>query len=90
MTCVRQRTPIVQRALPENRIFVRWQQRMGVNVKSAVCARCDEPSTTVVAEISGLTLYMDVCQEHLAELLEGARPLGPDRPRALTEPRVGP
>ncbi len=55
---------------------------------SAVCARCDESSTTVVAEISGLTLYIDVCQEHLAELLEGARQVPPDRPRAWTEPRV--
>lgn len=54
---------------------------------SAVCARCDEPSTTVVAEISGLTLYVDVCQEHLAELLDGARPVTPDRPRALMELR---
>ena len=50
-----------------------------------VCARCDEPSTTVVAEISGLTVYIDVCPEHLAELLQGARP-APDRPGALSEP----
>lgn len=53
---------------------------------SAVCVRCDEPSTTVVAEICGLTLYIDVCREHLAELLEGARPVAADRPRALPEP----
>lgn len=53
---------------------------------AAVCARCDELSTTVVAEVSGLTLFIDVCQEHLAELLEGARPVAADRPRALIEP----
>jgi len=56
---------------------------------AAVCTRCEEPSTIVVAEVSGLTLYLDLCQEHLADLLEGARPLAPDRPRALTEPRGG-
>jgi hypothetical protein len=52
---------------------------------SAVCVRCDEPSTTVVAEICGLTLYIDVCPEHLAELLERARPAAADRPDVLTE-----
>jgi hypothetical protein len=54
---------------------------------AAGCVRCDEPATTVVAEISGLTLYIDLCLKHLDELLEGARPVASDRPRALTEPR---
>jgi len=54
---------------------------------TAGCARCNEPATTVVAEISGLTVYIDLCPEHLDELLEGARPVASDRPRALIEPR---
>jgi hypothetical protein len=54
---------------------------------AAGCARCDEPATTVVAEISGLTLYIDLCQEHLDELLEGARSVASERPGALIEPR---
>ena len=48
------------------------------------CARCDEPATTVVVEFSAVTAYVDLCEEHLADLLQGARPadvtgLGPHR-----------
>lgn len=40
---------------------------------AAGCARCDEPATTVVIELSALTAYLDLCEEHLADLLRGAR-----------------
>jgi hypothetical protein len=41
---------------------------------AAGCARCDEPATTVVVEFSAVTAYLDLCEEHLADLLRGARP----------------
>jgi hypothetical protein len=41
---------------------------------AAGCARCDEPATTVVVEFSAVTAYVDLCEEHLADLLRGARP----------------
>ena len=41
---------------------------------TAGCARCDEPATTVVVEFSAMTAYLDLCGEHLGELLLGARP----------------
>jgi hypothetical protein len=40
---------------------------------AAGCARCDEPATTVVVEFSAVTAYLDLCEEHLADLLRGAR-----------------
>jgi hypothetical protein len=41
---------------------------------AAGCARCDEPATTVVVEFSAVTAYVDLCEDHLADLLRGARP----------------
>jgi hypothetical protein len=41
---------------------------------AAGCARCDEAATTVVIEFSAATAYLDLCEEHLADLLRGARP----------------
>lgn len=40
---------------------------------AAGCARCDEPATIVVVEVSAVTAYLDLCEEHLADLLRGAR-----------------
>ena len=42
-------------------------------MRPAGCARCGEPATTVVVELSALTAYVDLCERHLAELLVGAR-----------------
>ena len=39
------------------------------------CARCDEPATTVVIGVSAVTAYLDLCEDHLASLLQGARPV---------------
>jgi hypothetical protein len=39
------------------------------------CARCDESATTVVVEFSVVQVYLDLCDEHLRELLRGARRL---------------
>jgi hypothetical protein len=44
---------------------------------AAGCARCDEPATTVVVEFSAVTAYLDLCEEHLADLLRAARPADP-------------
>jgi hypothetical protein len=41
---------------------------------AAGCARCDEAGTTVVVEFSAVTTYLELCEEHLADLLLGARP----------------
>jgi hypothetical protein len=54
---------------------------------AAGCARCDEPATTVVVEFSAVTAYLDLCEEHLADLLRGAHPAdarGPGSPRSDT------
>lgn len=40
---------------------------------AAGCARCDEPATTVVVEFSATTAYVDLCEQHLGDLLLGAR-----------------
>jgi hypothetical protein len=40
------------------------------------CAKCGDISTTVVVEFSATQVYIDLCDEHTQELLEGARPLG--------------
>jgi hypothetical protein len=44
------------------------------------CARCDEPATTVMVEFSAMTAYVDLCEQHLGDLLLGARPVGRDDP----------
>jgi len=38
------------------------------------CARCDETAITVIVEFSVVQVYLDLCDEHLGELLRGARP----------------
>jgi len=40
---------------------------------AAGCARCDEPATTVVVEFSAMTAYVDLCEQHLGDLLLDAR-----------------
>jgi hypothetical protein len=55
---------------------------------AAGCARCEEPATTVVVEFSAVTAYLDLCEEHLADLLRGARPAdaaGTGPPRSDTD-----
>jgi hypothetical protein len=47
---------------------------------TARCARCDEPATTVVFEFSAVTAYLDLCEDHLADLLRGARAADPMSP----------
>jgi len=42
---------------------------------AAGCARCDEPATTIVVEFSAMTAYVDLCEQHLGDLLLGARPV---------------
>lgn len=42
---------------------------------AAGCARCNEPATTVVVEFSATTAYVDLCEQHLGDLLLGARSL---------------
>jgi hypothetical protein len=48
------------------------------------CARCDRSSTTIVIEFAAVQVYLDLCEEHLAELLRGARP----DPRRRPTPRA--
>ncbi len=50
------------------------------------CARCGHASTIAVIEFSATQAYIDLCEEHMQELLEGARPLGDRRVR---EPATG-
>lgn len=37
------------------------------------CARCDGTAITVIVEFSVVQVYLDLCDEHLNELLRGAR-----------------
>jgi hypothetical protein len=43
-------------------------------IDRATCARCGEAASTVVIELSALRAYLDLCEPHLAELLQNARP----------------
>jgi hypothetical protein len=49
---------------------------------AAGCSRCDEPATTVVVEFSAMTAYVDLCEQHLGDLLQGARRVDVTRPSA--------
>jgi hypothetical protein len=48
-----------------------------------VCARCDEPATTVAITFSVFSAYLDACPQHLADLLDDARPVEPVAGSAL-------
>lgn len=37
------------------------------------CSRCGRPATMAVVEVSAVTVYVDLCEHHLADLLRGAR-----------------
>jgi hypothetical protein len=47
--------------------------------RSAGCAHCGEPATTVILEIGNRQLEIDLCDEHLERLLRGSRPATRDR-----------
>lgn len=40
------------------------------------CSRCGEAGTVVIVEVAAVTLYLDLCEAHLADLLRGAREVG--------------
>jgi hypothetical protein len=46
-----------------------------------MCARCDAAATTVVIEVAAIVAYLDLCERHLEELLDGARPVSAAAPR---------
>jgi hypothetical protein len=53
----------------------------------ACCATCGAPSaTTAVIGLGATYAYLDVCDEHLSDLLRNARPTG-DRVESLSTPR---
>jgi hypothetical protein len=53
------------------------------------CARCGRPSTTVVVGFSALYAYLDLCEEHLREVLDGARRVEPGSPSSAERRRNG-
>jgi ArsR family metal-binding transcriptional regulator len=41
--------------------------------QATCCARCGEQGMTVVIKFSAATTYLDLCEKHLSDLLQGAR-----------------
>jgi hypothetical protein len=54
------------------------------------CIRCDEHSTIVVIQVGAVEAFLDLCEDHVAELLRGSRRLAePVKPGSL-DPGRGP
>ena len=51
--------------------------------EATICAHCGAPATTAILEVGDVLLEIDLCREHLARLLRGARLIQP----TLAQPR---